>query len=348
MKKFYFFLYQKKFLIIHIIIGFLSILFELFLRNIFIKLNSNNLIYNYLPLLFGILFAFYFNVRFNFSVPKIFLRRSLIYFFLISWLSFLIQKNIKNFITIEFLDYNSQRLFFSGLFFLIGYFFHITFTFKKIIRVGVAIYANGYEELQKIKNKIEEYPDFIHVDIVDDTMKENADHIDFSKLEKINFYWPKKEIHTHIMSKNPKYIIDKVLKFSKIIYVHHEINENIESIKNYMIKNNVVPGIVLTAKNNYPNLDKVIGQFKEVMILSIDTPGYSGQKFNEKTFDLINRIDERKDRKKLKLLVDGGVNSKLIKKINCEKIVSGSAVLRSDKPIIEIMKLQTVSRYEVV
>ena len=84
------------------------------------------------------------------------------------------------------------------------------------------------------------------------------------------------------------------------------------------------------------------------MILSIDTPGYSGQKFNEKAFDLISRIDERKDRKKLNLLVDGGVNSKLIKKINCEKIVSGSAVLRSDKPIIEIMKLQTVSRYEVV
>ena len=179
-------------------------------------------------------------------------------------------------------------------------------------------------------------------------MKENADLIDFSQLEKINSYWPKKEIHTHIMSKNPKYIIDKVSKFSKIIYVHYEINENIESIKNYIIKNNVIPGIVLTAKNNYPNLDAVIGKFKEVMILSIDTPGYSGQKFNVKTFDLIHRIDERKDRKQLQLLVDGGVHSKLIKKINCEKIVSGSAVLQSNKPIIEIMKLQTVSRYEVV
>ena len=53
-------------------------------------------------------------------------------FFIISLLSFLIQKNVKNFITIEFLDYISQRLFFSGLFFLIGYFFHITFTFKKV------------------------------------------------------------------------------------------------------------------------------------------------------------------------------------------------------------------------
>ena len=84
-----------------------------------------------------------------------------------------------------------------------------------------------------------------------------------------------------------------------------------------------------------------------IHILSIDKPGYSGQKFNDKTFELIKRIDQRKDRKNFNLLVDGGVNSKLIKKIDCEKIVSGAAVLKSEKPIIEIMKLQTVSRYEI-
>ena len=83
------------------------------------------------------------------------------------------------------------------------------------------------------------------------------------------------------------------------------------------------------------------------MILSIDKVGYSGQKFDDKAFDLIKRIDQVNDRKNFKLLVDGGVNSKLIKKINCEKIVSGAAVLKSKKPIIEIMKLQTISRYEI-
>ena len=347
MKKFYFFLYQKKFLIIYIIIGFFSILFELFLRNTFIKFNLNQLIYNYLPIVFGILFAFYFNIRFNFSVPKIYLKRSLLYFFIISIMSFIIQKTVKNLFIIQFLDYNSQRIIFSGILFLIGYFFHIVFTFKKIIKVGVAIYANGYEELNEIKNKIGEYPDFIHVDIVDETMKKNADLIDFSKLEKINYYWPKKEIHTHIMSKNPKHIIDKVLKFSKIIYVHYEIDEKIEDIKEYIIRNNSIPGIILHAKLDYPNLDTVISGFTEVMILSIDKLGYSGQKFDDKAFDLIKRLDQINGRKNFKLLVDGGVNSKLIKKINCEKIVSGAAVLKSEKPIIEIMKLQTVSRYEI-
>ena len=347
MKKFYFFLYQKKFLIIYIIIGFFSILFELFLRNIFIALNLNDLIYNYLPIAFGILFAFYFNIRFNFSVPKIYLKRSLLYFFIISVMSFIIQKMAKKFFILEFLDYNSQRVIYSGVLFLIGYFFHITFTFKKIIKVGVAIYANGYEELLKIKNKIGEYHDFIHVDVVDETMKKDADLIDFSKLEEINYFWPKKEIHTHVMSKKPKHIIDKVLKFSKIIYFHYEIDEKIEDIKDHIAKNKVIPGIVLHSKLDYPNLDTVINGFTEVMILSIDKPGYSGQKFDHKTFDLIKRIDQRKDRKNFKLLVDGGVNSNLIKKINCEKIVSGAAVLKSEKPIIEIMKLQTFSRYEI-
>ena len=348
MKNFYFFLYKKKYLIIYIFIGLVSILLELFLRKILMRFNLNEIVYNYSPFLFGIIFAFYFNIRFNFSVPKIYLRRSLIYFFIISSLSLSLQKTVNTFITIEILDYNFQRLFFSGIFFLIGYFFHLAFTFKKIIKVGVAIYANGYEDLKKIKNKIKNYPDFIHVDIVDNTMKKTADIIDYSKLEEINSVWPNKEIHTHIMSKNPKYIIDKVYKFSKIIYIHYEIDEDIESIKNYIIKKNSIPGIVLHSINRYESLDTVIGNFKEVMILSIENPGFSGQKFNKNSFDLIDRIDKRKDRKKLSLLVDGGVNSKIIKKINCEKIASGSAVLSSKKPILEIMKLQTAFRYEVV
>ena len=66
--------------------------------------------------------------------------------------------------------------------------------------------------------------------------------------------------------------------------------------------------------NNLHN--EFIGNFKEVMILSVKNPGFSGQEFNENSFDLIDRIDKKKDRKKLKVLVDGGVNSKLIKKIN--------------------------------
>jgi len=348
MNNFYFFIYKKKFLIIYIVIGILSIFCELLLRNFLIVFNLNSLIYNYIPLLIGIAFAFYFNIRFNFSVPKIYLKRSLTYFFIISLSSFFIQKILKNNLSIGFYDYNYQRFFFSGVFFIVGYFFHTVFTFKKLIKVGVAIYANGYERLDEIKEKIGNYPDFIHVDIVDNSMKSDALKIDISKLNEIKEIWPNKEIHTHIMSKNPKYIIDQVYKFSKIIYFHYEINENLTELKNYILKKNREPGLVLMAKNKYQDLDFIIDDFKEVMILSIDNPGYSGQKFNDESYELINQLDKSFKRKNFNLLVDGGVNSKIIKKINCEKIVSGAAVLNSRKPIYEIMKLQTVSRYESI
>ena len=85
-------------------------------------------------------------------------------------------------------------------------------------------------------------------DVVDETMKKDADLIDFSKLEEINSFWPKKEIHTHVMSKKPKHRIDKVLKFSKIIYFHYEIDEKIEDIKDDIAKNKVITGIFLHSK----------------------------------------------------------------------------------------------------
>ena len=116
---------------------------------------------------------------------------------------------------------------------------HITFTFRKSIKVGVAIYANGFEELEVIKNKIGEFPDFNHFDIVDKTMKVNAEEIDFSKLDAIKKIWPGKEIHTHIMSTHPLKLIEKVVKFSKIIYVHKEVKEDLKHLRNYMLDHNV-------------------------------------------------------------------------------------------------------------
>jgi len=346
-KELIFFFYKKKFLIFYTLIGITSIIIELSLRSILIKLDYYDFIYNYIPLIIGIFFAFIMNVKINFFVPKVFLKKSLIYFVIISLLSFIVQKILQN---SEFLidyNYNTKRFFSSGLFFLIGYFLHLSFTFKKIINVGVAIYANGFEELEVIKEKIGEFPDFIHVDIVDNTMKENADEIDFNKLDAIQKIWPGKEIHTHIMSTHPLKLIQKVIKFSKIIYVHKEVQEDLNYLKNYMLDQNVIPGIALHSKLDYTNIEKDTAGFTEIMLLSIDNPGYSGQKFNERTFELIKKIDQMKNRSDINLLVDGGVNSKIIKKINCEKIVSGAAVLKSNKPIMEIMKLQTVSRYEI-
>ena len=182
-----FFFYKKKHLIIYTIIGFLSLVLELYIRKLLNNYITSNPYLLHISLIFGILFAFYFNIKFNFNVPKIYLKKSLVYFFLISTCSYLFQYFIKNQIELRNLSFEEARVLISGTFFLIAYFFHTKFSFRDSRKVGVAIYANGYEDIKKIYNSIGPYPDFIHVDIVDKTMNENALDTNLSKLEVVLF-----------------------------------------------------------------------------------------------------------------------------------------------------------------
>ena len=345
-KKINFFLYKKKHLIIYVVIGFLSLIFELSVRKIINIYISNNVFFLHISVIFGIIFAFYFNIKINFNVPKIYLKRSLFYFFLISTCSYLFQNFISNNLEMSKYSFEESRLIISGSFFLVAYFFHTKFSFKDSRKVGVAIYANGYEDIPKIFNRIGPYPDFIHVDIVDKTMNKNALDTNLSKLEVVKAYWPKHKIETHIMSKDPINLIDeKIINNSDIIYIHQEI-ENKEKVVKKILEKNKTPGLVLQSINNYENLEEIILNFKEILILSIKKPGVSGQEFNEDSYNLIERINLLKKRNNLNVCVDGGVKSNLINKFTSEKVVSGSDVLNSEHPVKKIMKLQTVARYE--
>ena len=46
------------------------------------------------------------------------------------------------------------------------------------------------------------------------------------------------------------------------------------------------------------------------------------------------------------MCIDGGINNSIISKIAADGIVSGSSVLKSERPIRQIMIMQTLSRYE--
>ena len=59
-KKINFFLYKKKHLIIYVIIGFLSLIFELSVRKFINNYISNNIFFLHISVIFGIIFAFYF------------------------------------------------------------------------------------------------------------------------------------------------------------------------------------------------------------------------------------------------------------------------------------------------
>ena len=176
----------------------------------------------------------------------------------------------------------------------------------------------------------------------------NQDAVDpnLSKLEVVKAYWPNHSVETHIMSKNPLELINKnILNFSDIIYVHNEI-QNKDKVINLIKDNKKTPGIVLHSIYDYFDIESCLKGFEQILVLSIEKPGVSGQKFNEKSFKLIEKINSLKNRNRFSLCVDGGVKSNIINKFISEKVVSGSDVLSSNHPIRKIMMLQTVARYE--
>ena len=328
------------FFIRYCFIGFISISLELLLRKILLIFNFNNILATILPLAFGISFAFIFNIKFNFNIPRYYYKKSFFYFSIISISSFTFQFLLSKVIFFQNFNYELTRFLISGIVFLIAYNFHIKYSFAKNKKLGVAIYLDDKENIKDIFSKVGYYPDYIHVDFVDETMNENISKPNFEKLSEIKQWWPNHRIESHIMSKNPLNYIGELSEYSDVIYFHHEIEDEIDEVRTLIDSYKIKPGLVLHASNKYKNLENLINTYKEILVLCIEKPGESGQKFLDKSNALIEEINHLKTRDKFNLCVDGGLSQKNINNIECEKIVSASNVFKNKNPKKQIINLQ--------
>ena len=123
-------IYRGRFLFNYIIIGFSSLMIELFLQTTLIDFGINVYISSIASILIGISFAFVGNILFNFKIPYKKRNQAFKYFVSISFFSIFIQ-----WVTILNIDslgwsYQKGRIIISGLMFMIGYLLHRKFSFK--------------------------------------------------------------------------------------------------------------------------------------------------------------------------------------------------------------------------
>jgi len=339
-------IYRFRFLILYIVFGLLSLLFEFFFRSYLIGLGFDKIITTLLAVGGGIFFAFWTNMKFNFKIPRSRRNRALIYFVLISSFSGILQWLLKIILAFDYLSYEFTRLLISGAVFLLAYTLHRKYSFRDFKKVGVAIYANGVEDLENIHRKIGQYPDFIHVDVVDKSMSKNANEVKTYRLETMKAFWPQAQVQSHIMSTQPTKWLDQILPHSDVIYIHAECNENVGDILDLIKQNNKMAGLALTMKTNPDDILELLKKADYVLLLTIPNPGSSGQKFDMDGLDRIKQINKLPFRNQFVVCVDGGVNENIVNMLEVENIVSGSSVLKSPNPRKQIMRLQTVGRYE--
>ncbi len=239
--------------------------------------------------------------------------------------------------------YFKYRMLVSGVTFIVFYFIHKLITFKDKTTIGLAIHLNNQENVQDLFDKVKNFPDFIHIDLISEDYNDKNVSVEIDLIDQIESKWPSKPKQVHLMSRDPLSYIKKINKADFTYFIDIEFLQEYEKQLNEF--SNFKIGFTVLMDSSTEEINKAIDMNTEVLILSIDNPGFSGQKFSEKAYKIINYFDKNYDFSKITL--DGGVNIEVIKKAGLKKYVSASNILNSLHPVGRIFELRNASKYEL-
>lgn len=180
--------------------------------------------------------------------------------------------------------------------------------------------------------------DYIHVDVMDGKFVKKK-HKPYKMIYKMG-NTVSKRLDVHLMEKNPlKHINYFAALNTEYISVHVElekVDKYLDLIKEYGIK----CGLAINPETDVSILLPYLSKIDLVIIMSVN-PGKGGQPFIEDTIDKINYFNDYRKLNNLNYLieVDGGINDKIIKKLNADIIVVGNYITAANNYQDQIVKL---------
>ena len=188
--------------------------------------------------------------------------------------------------------------------------------------------------------------DWFHLDVMDGVFVPN---ITFgSPVLDIFKNYAKKPLDIHLMIVNPENYIDKFSSYNPdIITIHMEAVNDISAVLKKIKNLNIKAGLAINPDTPIKHLEPYINEIDMVCLMGV-FPGFSGQKFINKTnsrlIDLKNLIESKKS--KVLIQIDGGVdlsNVKELSRLGADILVSGSCIFKSKNPskIIDSLKKES-------
>ena len=199
------------------------------------------------------------------------------------------------------------------------------------------------DEIELINNS---NADWFHLDVMDGVFVPN---ITFgSPVLDIFKNYAKKPLDIHLMIVNPENYIDKFSSYNPdIITIHMEAVNDISAVLKKIKNLNIKAGLAINPDTPIKHLEPYINEIDMVCLMGV-FPGFSGQKFINKTNsrlrDLKNLIESKKS--KALIQIDGGVdlsNVKELSRLGADILVSGSCIFKSKNPskIIDSLKKES-------
>jgi pentose-5-phosphate-3-epimerase/putative flippase GtrA len=335
-------IFRYRHVLLYVLIGFFSILLEIIFTMLVFPVSWPEILRLGLGWGVSVLFAAYFNIMWNYKVQKQKYLRAVIYFGLISGISLLVNNYAASIIArIAELTYPTVRLIVSGSLFFIAYSMHQLFTFRGAEKkIGVAIYINEGVDIQEIFIKLGLYCDYLHIDLLDSTVAENARPVEIKKLEQISLLWPRVEMHMHLMTKTPLTWIRQSLANVDVFIIHVEGEDDTWQIIEFCKNHNRQVGIVWNRKQDLHKIIQYFPHVDYVMILGISMLGVSGQTLHSDAIEMSRTLDRMSEKYNFKTIFDGGVNTNNACKVTTQYVVSSSAILDSAQPKLTAMRMK--------
>jgi ribulose-phosphate 3-epimerase len=194
-----------------------------------------------------------------------------------------------------------------------------------------AINAQTFQEIKEKINLLKDLTNHFHLDVAGLEFTgyqtwQNSE--DLTKIENATF-----DLHL-MLSLKPQEVLKWAKENVKTLILHLEASQNPDGLLKMAKKTKKKIFISWTPDVEFDFIKKYLNYVDGVLILGV-RPGRAGQKFLEETYERIENLKSKIQKRKLKLMIDGGVNEENLKKIlsyEPDFIVMASAIYNSENP----------------
>jgi ribulose-phosphate 3-epimerase len=203
------------------------------------------------------------------------------------------------------------------------------------------ILERNFTEIKRRIALVENYVDWIQIDLLDGTLFPNHT---FTKLEKFQALPLQVKLELHLMVDFPSRWLSKIPRppFKRVV-AHLEADEPLHAFIQQAKLKKFEVGVALDLASPVIQLEEFLSEVDAVLVMGVNT-GFSGQRFSEKALAKIAWVKRRFPH--LFVEVDGGMNAVTAKQViraGADGIVATSFIFKTD-PQKAILTLKNLSR----